>query len=228
MARTADIKVFISTSESKCDECGSRLGRRAWIHLVEGKGALCLSCADLDHLVFLPAGDPALTRRARKHSTLGAVVLKWSRARKRYERQGLLVDEEALALAEAECLADADARAARVQRRRQREAELDWEYIHRFAEAVRQQYPGLPAGREHLVAEHACRKYSQRVGRTSAAKALDPGAVDLAVRAHARHAETAYDNLLAQGYTRHEARAQIREDLREVLERWSSASPLAG
>ena len=29
-------------------------------------------------------------------STLAAVVLKWSRARKRYERQGLLVEAEAL------------------------------------------------------------------------------------------------------------------------------------
>jgi len=49
----------------------------------------------------------ALTRRARKHSLLSAVVLKWSRARKHYERQGLLVEETALELAEDECLADA-------------------------------------------------------------------------------------------------------------------------
>ena len=84
--------MFISTTDSKCDECGEDLGRKAWITLVEGKGALCLSCADLDHLVFLPSGSAALTRRAKKHSTLSAVVLKWSRARKRYERQGLLVE----------------------------------------------------------------------------------------------------------------------------------------
>jgi hypothetical protein len=32
------------------------------------------------------------------------VVLKWSRARKRYDRQGLLVQETALAEAESECL----------------------------------------------------------------------------------------------------------------------------
>ena len=89
-------KVFITTGESSCSECGENLGRKAWITLVEGKGALCLACADLDHLLFLPAGDAALTRRARKHSTLSAVVLRWSRARKRYERQGLLVEGEAL------------------------------------------------------------------------------------------------------------------------------------
>jgi len=37
-----------------------------------------------------------LTRRSGKYSTLSAVVLKWSRARKHYERQGLLVEESAL------------------------------------------------------------------------------------------------------------------------------------
>jgi hypothetical protein len=83
-----------------------KLGRKAWITLTREKGALCLSCGDLDHLIFLPSGDAALTRRARKHSTLSAVVLKWSRARNRYERQGLLVEEEALKKAEEECLAD--------------------------------------------------------------------------------------------------------------------------
>ena len=66
--------------------------------------------ADLDHLAFLAPGDTALTRRARKYSTLSAVVLKWSRARKRYERQGLLVEEAALQRADAECLNDAEAR----------------------------------------------------------------------------------------------------------------------
>ena len=77
------------------------------------KGALCLSCADLDHLVYLPSGDAALTRRAGKYSTLSAVVQKWSRARKRYERQELLVEEATIQRTEHECLADADVRMRR-------------------------------------------------------------------------------------------------------------------
>ena len=72
-------------------------------------GPLCLACADLDHLVFLPAGDAALTRRAKKASGLSAVVVRWSRTRKRYERQGLLVEEPALEQAEQQCLADEEA-----------------------------------------------------------------------------------------------------------------------
>jgi hypothetical protein len=89
MRQADSLKVFITSKESVCDECGDELGSRAWIMLAGERGALCLACADLDHLVFLPSGDAAVTRRAKKHSTLAAIVLKWSRARKRYERQGV-------------------------------------------------------------------------------------------------------------------------------------------
>jgi hypothetical protein len=87
---------------------------------MEDRGPLCMSCADLAHLVFLPRGDAALTRRARKHSRLSAVVVRFSRARRRYERQGVFVQEAAIDGAEAECLADADARAGRGNRERER------------------------------------------------------------------------------------------------------------
>jgi len=215
-----DLKVFISLRESKCDECGEELGRKAWITLEENKGALCLACADLDELVFLPTGDAALTRRARKHSVLSAVVLKFSQARGRYERQGLLVEEDALAQAEAECLVDAEARQRRAQRQRERAAELDHSYVQEFARQIRKLFPNCPAGREVQIAEHACRKYSGRIGRSAAAKSFDEAAVLLAVAAHVRHRETNYDELLAKEWDRLEARAQIRHRVDEVLRSW--------
>lgn len=218
-----DLKVFVTVRPASCSECGEDLGRRAWITLVEDKGALCLACADLDHLVFLPAGDAALTRRARKHSTLSAVVLRWSRARRRYERQGLLVEEEALDRAEEECLADEDARARRREREAARRAELDRQYVEEFAQQVRRHYPGCPAGREIAIAEHACRKYSNRVGRSAAAKEFDEQAIRLAVAAHVRHAETDYDSFLAAGYDRWEARARVEGAVGRVLARWAAA-----
>jgi hypothetical protein len=217
-----EIKVFITTSEATCSECGEELGRHAWIKLVEDKGALCLSCADLDHLVLLPAGDPALTRRSRKYSTLSAVVLKWSRARKRYERQGLLVEEQALEQAEKECLADSEARAQRREREARRREELDQQYVERFSARVRQLFPNCPPGREILIAEHACQKYSGRVGRSAAAKSLDESAVRQAVIAHIRHAETEYDDLLAKGIERWEARDLVHDQVDDVLDSWSS------
>lgn len=220
MRDPGDLKVFISTRDSKCDECRENLGRGAWITLVEGKGALCLSCADLDHLVFLGSGDAALTRRARKHSTLSAVVLKWSRARKRYERQGLLVEAQALGEAEKECLSDEEVRSRRRKREEERRAEVDRDYVNRFALRVRELYPGCPSGREFEIAEHACRKYSGRVGRSAAAKSLDADPVRLAMIAHIRHTETKYDELLARGYDRQEARWEVEAAVQDVLQKW--------
>ncbi len=215
-----EIKVFIATNEVTCAECGEALGAHAWIMLVENQGALCLACADLDHLLFLPAGDAALTRRAKKHSTLSAVVLKWSRARKRYERQGLLVEEPALAQAEQECFADAEVRARRKDRETVRRAELDQEYVAQFATRVRVLFPHCPPGRDIAIAEHACQKYSGRVGRSASAKQLDEKAVRLAVRAHIRHAETNYDQLLSQGLARQAARVEVEAGIERILENW--------
>lgn len=73
---------------------------------LENNAPVCLPCAGLDHLVFLPSGDPALTRRAGRYSRLRAVVVRFSRARARYERQGILVEPLALERARQECLAD--------------------------------------------------------------------------------------------------------------------------
>ncbi len=221
LANKSDLAVFITTGESSCNECGEMLGHHAWITLVEGKGALCLACADLDHLLFLAAGNAALTRRARKHSTLCAVVLRWSRARKRYERQGLLVEREALERAEEECLADEDARARRRERAAARREELDQQYIEAFAGRVRALYPRCPPGREMAIAEHACRKYSGRVGRSAAAKSYDEQAIRLAVVAHIRHTETPYDKLLSRGHDRWEARAQVEEMVERVMAMWT-------
>ena len=217
---TSGLTVFIARRDVTCGECGEAMGHHAWITLDRERGALCLACADLDHLVFLPAGDAALTRRAKKHSTLTAVVLEWSRTRERYERQGLLVEEAALAQAEQECLADAEARERRRAREAARRADEDQEYIARFAAAVRAQYPACPPGREQIIAEHACRKYSGRVGRSAAAKRLDAEAVRLAVSAHVRHTETRYDELLSQGYERWRARAEVEGQVARVLARW--------
>ncbi len=218
------LKVFISNRESTCDECGEDLGRRAWIILRGDKGAACLTCADLDHLVFLPSGDAALTRRSRKHSRLSAVVLKWSHQRKRYERQGLLVENDALERAERECKADATQREIRRGQAILRRAELDEAYIKRFAARVREVYPYCPVEREILIAEHACRKYSGRVGRSAAAKELDEQAVHLAVTAHVRHAETEYDTLLSRMVDRSKARRKVRDDVAAVLKLWESGT----
>jgi hypothetical protein len=144
-------------------------------------------------LVFLPAGDTALTRRARKHSSLAAVVVRFNRSRKRYERQGLLVTEEALARAEDECAADSPERAAARDRAAVARQAEDGEFVAALAQAILQRYPRCPADEARRIAEHTGRRSSGRVGRSAAGRALDAAAVDLAVIAHIRHEHTQYD-----------------------------------
>lgn len=226
MPAELDLKVFISASESTCDDCGQKLGRHAWICLAGDRGALCLSCADLEHLVFLPPGVAALTRRARKYSTLSAVVLQWSQARRHYERMGLLVEEAGLEQAEAECMSDADARTRRREREAQRRADQDQAYVKRFAQRVREFFPSCPVETERVIAEHACLKYSGRVGRSAAAKDLEAKAVFLAVLAHIRHVRTAYDRLLGAGMDRQLARRQVEDEVRDIVHEWQR-TPIA-
>lgn len=214
-----DIVVFEILRDSACAECGEELGRGRWLR-VENQRPLCMSCADLAHLVFLPSGDAALTRRAGKYSGLRAVLVRFSRSRKRYERQGILVEEPALARAERECLADADARERERERRAVREQRLDAGYRARFAARVAELFPGCPPDAAVSIAEHACLKHSGRIGRTAAAKELDADAVELAVRAHVRHVHTRYDELLGDGLDRHAARSAVADQVDAVLRKW--------
>jgi hypothetical protein len=218
-ATDEDIVVFSITGHAVCRECGTTMPKGSYLRS-ENKQPFCLACADLDHLVFLPRGDTALTRRARKHSTLSAVVVRFSRARRRYERQGLLVEEAALEQAERECLVDEAARLRARERAALRRAELDEHYVSEFAERLGDLFPGCPVAERQAIADHACRKYSGRVGRSAAAKQLDPQTMELAVKAHIRHCHTRYDELLARGRSRDKARSAVRDAVEEVFVRW--------
>jgi hypothetical protein len=187
---------------------------------MDGPGPLCLTCAEMDHLVYLPAGDAALTRRAKAASRLSAVVVRFSRARKRYERQGVLVEEDALAAAEEQCLADEEARARRRERAAALRAGADAELERRFAAEIARLFPGCPADRADAIARHAVVRGSGRVGRSAAGRAVDPSAVELAVVASVRHRDTDYDDLLMSGADRADARDRVRDQVDDVLERW--------
>jgi hypothetical protein len=221
-ATSNDLVVFLVRRDTKCADCGRDLPGGSMIMLHKERNPLCLACADLDHLEFLRRGNTALTRRAARHSRLRAVVLQWSRTRKRYERQGILAETEAIEQAEAECLEDADRRERQGARRASREAQLDRQYVDGFAASILESYPGCPPDNARRIAEHACRKYSGRVGRSAAAKQFDPGAIRLAVAAAVRHQFTNYDELRLSGYDRQDARALIREKVEDVLDAWRS------
>lgn len=216
-SRPPELLVISPVKEFACSACASEGG--GWL-MMEDSGPVCMACADMDHLVFLPSGDAALTRRAKAASRLSAVVVRFSRTRKRYERQGILVEEAALEQAEQECLSDGDVRARRRERAAHRRAAEDLELQARMAAEIGRVFPGCPAERARAIAAHASVRGSGRVGRSAAARALDPEAIELAVGAAVRHQDTGYDELLMAGVERGEARARVHDELARVLDGW--------
>jgi hypothetical protein len=219
--RSARPVVWISHQDSdRCTGCGREIMRGALIQLHRELGLRCLACAGLADLEYLPAGDTALTRRALALPARTAVVVKFSRARRRNERQGVLVDPQALARAREECEKDAARREAEQGPRRARAERREQEYVVRFARTILDLFPGCPGPEAEAIARRACEKYTGRVGRSRAAKVLDEEAVTLAVRAHVRHRHTRYDEILAQGLEPFEVRPLVAAEIEELLARW--------
>src|SRR3989442_8292309 len=78
LSKAPDLVVFEKVShEGNCSECGVELAKGNLLLMEKGQ-PLCLTCADLDRLVFLPAGNAALSRRARQSSPLSAPVVRFS------------------------------------------------------------------------------------------------------------------------------------------------------
>ncbi|MDA2803273.1 DUF2293 domain-containing protein [Nocardiopsis suaedae] len=220
--KAPDLVVQTAAGAWECAACGAE---NEALRLMEGAVPHCLECADMDHLVLLPSGDAALTRRAKKESRLSAVVVRWVSSRKKFRRVGLLVEEGALETAERQCLADEDARARRRERDAERRAVQDVDFQKRFAAEILLQFPLCPQERAERIALHTGARGSGRVGRSAAGRDLDPGAVRRAVVASVRHEDTPYDDLLMDGVPREEARARIAADIDRVLSAWGEAGP---
>jgi hypothetical protein len=214
--RAPDLVVIMPLKDFECTSCA---GGGSFLFM-EGEGPLCLACADMDHLVFLPSGDATLSRRAKKESRLSAVVVRFSRSRRRYERQGVLVEEDALERAEEQCLADEELRQRRRLRADERRADQDLEFQARMAARILELFPGCLPQRAEAIARHAGERESGRVGRTAAGRVLDEEAVTGAVIASIRHQDTGYDAMLMAGRDRQTARALVWEDVGRVLEAW--------
>jgi hypothetical protein len=211
--------VFEILRDAQCSECGMEMDEGSFL-LMEAEQALCLACAGLGDLEFLPAGDVALTRRATKHSARNAVVVRFSRTRKRYERQGILVETSALEKAEQECAEDADERADGRARDAVRRREEDRKLVARMANKIGTLFPGCPADELAAIAEHTATRGSGRVGRTEAGRNLEERALTAAVVAAVRHKHTEYDKLLAQGMDRAPARESVGDKINEILAVW--------
>ena len=193
-------------------------------HLVLESGApLCLDCADLGHLVFLPRGDAALTpagpaRAVRSPPSwsastgaAGATSVRASSSRR-----------PPSPAAEAACLADAEARARRRARDAGRRAAEDVRFTSALTAEILRLFPCCPAERARDIAEHSSVRGSGRVGRSAAGRALDEFAVTAAVRASVRHLDTEYDALLMARVPHNRARARVAAAIDAVLASWAA------
>jgi hypothetical protein len=142
LSRAPEPVVFQILRDSNCSECVANLDKDSFL-LMEAEQPLCLSCAGFSDLEFLPSGDAALTRRATKYSSRVAVVVRFSRSRGRYERQGVLVEIAGLEKAERECAEDAEERAAARVRGAERRREQDHELVVRMSKQIATLFPAV-------------------------------------------------------------------------------------
>ncbi len=227
LRKPVEIVVFQTVRPSViCSECEEEISKGGFLFMEKGQ-PLCLSCADLDHLEYLPRGDATLTRRARQHSRLSAVVVRFARTRGRYERQGILVTPQAIEKAEQECFDDEEVRAARREREAHRREQVDEKLVSAMAKSIRTLYPNCPAGEAEQIARHTAERGSGRVGRSFAGRNLEERALELAVGAWIRHQHTRYDEHLLDGMERSDVREMVRDEVDDVLRRWSQRGDIS-
>ena len=219
LSRPAQPVVFKILRDSECSECGTELAAGCFLFMEAGQ-PLCLPCARLDALEYLPAGDAALTRRAARYSERTAVVVRFSRSRGRYERQGILVENSALEKAEQECSLDADERAKARAVGALRRKEQDCALIAQMTEQIGILFPRCPPKEAAAIAAHTAARGSGRVGRTAAGRNLEKRALTAAVTAAVRHEHTEYDALLAAGVERDLARQRVADQVQAILADW--------
>ncbi|HEY9714483.1 MAG TPA: hypothetical protein V6C72_13535 [Chroococcales cyanobacterium] len=97
--------VYRLASASRCHACDRKLNAGEIVRLKDKENdreALCQTCADLDNLQFVAKGNARITKLASSYSKSKFVVMQWSQLWKCYERQGVLVEKEALDRAEKE------------------------------------------------------------------------------------------------------------------------------
>lgn len=208
--------VFDIVRPSVCSVCGDELGSGCMIMVRDGK-AICAECGEFDHLRYLPSGNRAVTLRATKYSRAVLVVVRWSRSRKRYERQGILAEKEAIEQAQEECLTEKDLSRVREMSEAMARGYISQQYLDAFSAMLGERWPGCPAEDATFISEQATR---WRWARSEQVPEPTPELVDTAVLDRIRHRHTEYDRLIFGGMEREKARAQMAAEVEKIVQAW--------
>ena len=126
-----------------CAECSA--GPLSLLVIEEG-APRCLDCADLGHLVFLPRGDTALTRRSREESGLSAVVVRFNRRKGAVRAAGRPRRGGGARPGRGAVPRGRGGAAAAPGAGRRRRAAEDVRFTEAFAAEIRRLFPGVPGG----------------------------------------------------------------------------------
>ena len=211
--------MFEIVRDSECTECGAELPSGSMLFL-EAEKALCLACAGMGDLEFLPAGDMALTRRATKYSGKSATVVRFSRSRGRYERQGILVETPAIEKAEAECTSDAEDRAKARARAAELRVAQDQELVQQMTARILALFPRCTPWEARAIAAHTATEAADELAAArlaaiwKTARYSPPSPPPFATIIQTTM------NLLASGADRQSARERVGDQVREILAGW--------
>lgn len=181
-----------------CDNCG---GIHKPIVSTNG-GGFCLDCAGLGHLVYLPAGDAALTRRTTKTARLTIAV---GRVHTRRSREGVLAEQRDIEHAAQQCLADDH-----------RNAHTD-DLGRTIADGIRAEFPGCPPARAGGIA-----RFLAVYGGYSPNACKHPDTICEWAAASVRHIDTGYDNLILSGVGPVDACRRVQPRVDDILGTWRS------
>ncbi|MDG4663696.1 DUF2293 domain-containing protein [Mycobacterium sp. 236(2023)] len=155
--------------------------------------------AGLGHLVFLPAGDAALTRRTTKTARLTITV---RRVYTRSTREGILAEQRDIERAAQQCLADT-APADGLRRE--------------ITEGIRAEFPGCPTARAGGIA------YLLAVdGGHAPSACMHPDTICEWVAESVRRVDTGYDDLILSGVEPADARRLVQPRVDDMLDTWRS------
>ena len=99
-------------------------------------------------------------------------------------------------------------------------ARQDVELVEQMTRRILELFPRCPPREAHAIAAHTATRGSGRVGRSEAGRNLEERALFAAVAAAIRHQRTNYDELLASGAARDDARRRVGEKVQDILDAW--------